>query len=343
MAGLIHRSSLVLMGAIILTFLTIITSGETFAEDLPDELVIGYQDIPNGEIVAKDLRWNEKALGIPIKWIRFGSGMLVNRAMKAGKVDIGLGGSSPCAAGISEGLPYEVIWIHDIIGDNEALVGRKDSGISGVKDLVGKRVAVPFGSTTHYHLLVALRLNSVDPRQVAIINSETPDIFAAWRRGDIDGGFVWEPTLSKMVGSGGKVILSSRQLVKKGFPTCDLCVVRKAFAKRYPSLVVKYLKNQNRAVKLYRSNPENAAAAIARQFGISTTEAAQQMKRLILVSAEEQVLGKHIGDTHWGMGLYTILKETADFLVETKTIKSYPPAVNFLNAVNPYYLEKVLE
>jgi taurine transport system substrate-binding protein len=119
--------------------------------------------------------------------------------------------------------------------------------------------------------------------------------------------------------------------------------VRKAFAKRYPSLVVKYLKNQNRAVKLYRSNPENAAAAIARQFGITTTEAAQQMKRLILVSAEEQVLGKHIGDTHWGMGLYTILKETADFLVETKTIKSYPPAVNFLNAVNPYYLEKVLE
>ena len=32
----------------------------------PEKVVIGYQDIPNEEIIAKQLGWHEKELGVKI-------------------------------------------------------------------------------------------------------------------------------------------------------------------------------------------------------------------------------------------------------------------------------------
>ncbi|MFD6243878.1 ABC transporter substrate-binding protein [Streptomyces roseolus] len=57
-----------------------------------------------------------------------------------------------------------MVGIHDLIGDNEALVAKP--GIGSVKDLVGKKVATPFGSTSHYSLLAALTTAGVEPTSV---------------------------------------------------------------------------------------------------------------------------------------------------------------------------------
>ncbi|MCP4293834.1 MAG: ABC transporter substrate-binding protein, partial [bacterium] len=167
-----QRSDLALIGAIVLLIFTTVAAGVTWAEEMPKELIIGYQVVPNPETVVKELGWNEKELGIPVKWIQLDSGRHVNKALAEGSVDIGLVGTSPTAAAISQGTPIEVIWIHDVIGDSERLVVREDSGIDRITDLVGKKVAAPFGSTTHYHLMVALKLANVKPDAVNIVNLE---------------------------------------------------------------------------------------------------------------------------------------------------------------------------
>ena len=343
MKKLRYKAYSALLSAITLLFFTTITAGGTWAEQMPEELVIGYQAIPNPETVIKELGWNKKALGIPVRWVPYESGRHVNAALSAGNVDIGLVGSSPCAAGISQGIAMEVIWIHDVIGDSEALVVKKGSGIGNVKDLAGKRVAAPFGSTTHYHLMLALKLSNIQPNQLNIINLEPGEMPDAWKKGEIDAAFVWEPTQSKLLEKGGEVVLSSRKLAERGFPTADLCVVRKAFATKYPSVVIQYLKTLDRGVKFCRTNPGEAVAAIARQFGVSPDKAAQQMKGLILLSGKEQIPGKYMGDMQFHFGLYTLLKETADFLEEAKQIESSPPWPVFMRAVNPVYILKALE
>ncbi len=338
-----QRSYLTLIGTIVLLILTTVASGVTWAEDMPKELVIGYQVVPNPETVVKELGWNEKELGIPVKWIQLDSGRHVTKALAEGSVDIGLVGTSPAAAAISQGIPIEIIWIHDVIGDSERLVVREDSGIDRMVDLVGKKVAAPFGSTTHYHLMVALKLANVKPDAVNIVNLEPGQMPAAWERGDIDAGFVWEPTLSKMLEKGGKVLLSSRELAERGFPTADLCVVRKDFATKYPSAVINYLKILDKAVRFIRSKPQEAAAAIARQFNITPEDAARQMKGLILLTGEEQISGKYVGNMQLHFGLYTLLKETADFLKNAKEIESSPPWPVFMRAVNSAYVLEALE
>ncbi|MBC2744405.1 MAG: ABC transporter substrate-binding protein [Desulfosarcina sp.] len=288
--------------AITLLFFMTITVGGAWAEEMPEKLVIGYQAVPNPETVVKDLGWNEKTLGIPVKWVKYDSGRHVNQALAQGKVDIGLVGTSPCAAAISQGLAIEVIWVHDVIGDSEALAVKKDSNIKTVANLVGKRVAAPFGSTTHYHLMLALKLANVPPEKLKLINLEPKEMPAAWQQGDIDAAFVWQPTLSVLLEQGGEVILSSRQMAERGFPTADLCVARKEFATKYPSVVIQYLKNLDKAVKFCRS----------------------------------------VGDMNLSFGLYTLLKETADFLARSGEIASSPSWPVFMRAVSASYVQKVI-
>lgn len=313
------------------------------AQAKPDKVVIGYQVIPNEEIIAKALGWHEKELGVRIEWKQFDSGRDVNTAIAAGSVDIGLVGSSPAAAGISAGVPYEVVWIYDVIGDNEALVVKKGKGIRAVKDLVGKKVAAPFGSTTHYHLLVAFKVFNVDPKKATILDMQPPDMLAAWQRGDIDAGFVWEPTLIKMVEGGGEIILSSRALAEKGFLTADLAVVRKAFAEKYPDVVAAYLRTLSRAVDFYRKEPREAAKAVAKEFGIPEAEAERQMKTLVMLNGPEQLGAKYLGTSAQRGGLVKALKDTADFLVTQKTIKAAASAAVIEKAVNPAYLERAMK
>jgi taurine transport system substrate-binding protein len=90
--------------------------------------------------------------------------------MASGDVHIALAGSSPIAAGVSRGLPIKLFWITENINDAEALVVRNGSGIKTVQDLKGKKLGVPFVSTTHFHTLFALEVNKINPKDLKILN-----------------------------------------------------------------------------------------------------------------------------------------------------------------------------
>lgn len=132
---------------------------------------------------------------------------------------------------------------------------RADGDVKATADLKGKTVAAPFGATTHYHLLAALKIAGLDTKDVMIVDMQPPDMLAAWQRGDIDGGFVWEPTLAKMLELGGRVLVRSGELAAKGYITGDIGFVRRAFAEKYPHIVSAYIENQIRAVELFREKP----------------------------------------------------------------------------------------
>ncbi len=310
---------------------------------LPQEIVIGFQAIPNAEIIAKNLGWHEEALGIPVRWVQIDSGRDLNTAIAAGGIDLGLGGSSTTVAAIAQGVPGEVFWIYDIIGENEALVVREDSDIREVGDLVGRRVAAPFGATTHYHLLAAFQEFGVDPETVEIFDMQPPEMLAAWQRGDIDAGFVWEPTLAQMLEFDGRVLISSGELAARGYVTGDIGLVRTEFAESYPDVVATYLATLHRAVEFYRSNPDESAEAVAREFGIETEEAARQMASLVWVDGEEQLSEQYLGRSGSIGGLADVFVATGQFLFEQGTITSAPSRAVFEAAINPSYLEEALQ
>lgn len=217
------------------------------------DVTVAYQTSAEPAKVAQADNTFAKDSGAKVEWRKFDSGASVVRALASGDVQIGNIGSSPLAVAASQNVPIEVFLLASQLGNSEALVVKK--GISSPKDLIGKRIAVPFISTTHYSLLAALKHWGIKPGEVEILNLQPPAIIAAWQRGDIDGAYVWAPAVNELEKE-GKVLTDSAQVGKWGAPTLDVWVVRKDFAQQHPEVVEAFAKSALAAQKSYIDNPD---------------------------------------------------------------------------------------
>ncbi len=89
---------------------------------------------------------------------------------------------------------------------------------------------------------------------MTILNLAPPAIAAAWKRGDIDATYVWDPALG-VAKETGKVLITSGELAKLGAPTFDAWIVRKDFAARHPEVVSAFAKVTLDAYASYRQDP----------------------------------------------------------------------------------------
>lgn len=301
----------------------------------PDTITIAYQAIPNGDLVVKNQRWLEAAFpDTEIEWKLFDSGGTVNEAVVAGSVDIGLAGSSPVARGLSTPIEYQVPWIHDVIGRAESLVVKDE--IASVEDLRGKKVATPLASTSHYSLLAALDRAGLSESDVEVIDAEPDDIFAAWSRGDIDGAYVWNPNLARIVADGGRVLVTSEELARAGKTTYDLAVVTNAFASEHPDAVTTWVEAQDRAVRLIQSDPATAARAIAAELNIEPADAEAQIADLIFLTAAEQA-----GADYLGGGVAANLFAAAQFNQRLGQIPEVQPEQTYTDGVTARFAAEV--
>ena len=216
-------------------------------------VTVAYQTSAEPAKVAQADNTFAKESGATVDWRKFDSGASIVRALASGDVQIGNLGSSPLAVATSQQVPIEVFLLASKLGNSEALVVKKT--ISKPEDLIGKRIAVPFISTTHYSLLAALKHWGIKPGQVEIVNLQPPAIIAAWQRGDIDGAYVWAPAVNALE-KDGKVLTDSEQVGQWGAPTLDVWVVRKDFAEKHPEVVKAFAKSAIDAQQPYIANPD---------------------------------------------------------------------------------------
>ncbi|MBD8163741.1 taurine ABC transporter substrate-binding protein [Erwinia persicina] len=256
------------------------------------EVTVAYQTSAEPAKVAQADETFAKASGAKVDWRKFDSGSSVIRALASGDVQIGNIGSSPLAVAASQQLPIEVFLLASQLGNSEALVVKKE--IKDPKDLIGKRIAVPFISTTHYSLLASLKHWGIKPGQVQIINLQPPAILAAWQRGDIDGAYVWAPAVNQLE-KDGKVLTDSAQVAKWGSPTLDVWVVRKDFARQHPEVVTAFARSALEAQKAYLDNPqqwlkqEDNLSKLSRFSGVPVADVPGLVEGNTYLSAKQQV------------------------------------------------------
>ncbi len=305
----------------------------------------GYQLIYNPWKVAIDDGSFERATGREIRWRRFDSGAKVLTAMASGDVQIALAGSSPIAAGVSRGIDMQLFWIAEDIGAAEALVVRDGSGIKAPADLAGKKLGVPFASTTHYHTLFALEHFGVDPGDVNILNMQPNQIAAAWLRGQIDAAFVWNPAMGRIQET-GKVLITSGELSALGRATFDGLVVQRAFAEADPDFMVRFVEVLAAADEAYRSRPETwtpdsvEVKAIVRVAGGDAADVPEVLALYGFPALEEQASARWLGGGREG-GAAKALQDTARFLVEQKKIPALKD--DYSRFVTSRWVEAALE
>jgi len=312
------------------------------AQERPATVTIGYLNLVNAQLLAKGLGLHEKELGTNVKWIKFGSGGDVNRAFTANQLDFGGVGNPPASIGVTRELPYEGIFVLNLLGSVEALAVRKSKNIETLKDLRGKTAAAPFGSTTHYLLIAALRDAGVDPNEVKLIDLNPSDAAAAWLRGDIDAAYIWEPNLDKLVQNGGRILTHSDELARRGYPTWDVSVVTKEFAAKHPDLVTKFVKSECAAVDYWIAKPEESAQIIARELSLPVEDARRMMKGTRVVPCSEQVKAHLLGSSAKKGQFVDTLLSTATFLHDQKRLPAVKERAAYEAFINPVYIERHL-
>lgn len=255
------------------------------------KVTVAYQTSAEPAKVAQADNTFARDSGATVDWRKFDSGASVLRALASGDVQIGNIGSSPLAVAATQQLPIEAFLLASQLGNSEALVVKK--GISDPQQLIGKRIAVPFISTTHYSLLAALKHWGIKPSQVQLVNLQPPAIIAAWQRGDIDGAYVWAPAVNELEKS-GHVLTDSSQVGAWGSPTLDVWVVRKDFAQQHPEVVTAFARSAIDAQQAYLANPEkwlqqpDNLSKLARLSGVPAGNVPGLVKGNTYLTAQQQ-------------------------------------------------------
>lgn len=304
------------------------------------KVVVGYQQIVGPFVTAIADGSFEKAAkeaGYTIDWRQFSSAGDISSAFASGDVPIGVLGSTGITAAVTRGVDIELFWILDNIGKSEALVARNGSGISKPEDLVGKTVGVPFVSTSHFHLLVALsQIWNVDASKIKILNMQPPQIVAAWQRGDLDAAYVWPPALTEIQKTGTN-ISDSAEIGEKSVPTFDGLVADRDWAKKNPKFMAAFTGVLAQSYKDYNDNKAKWTAdspqvqGITKMIGGKPEDLVSALQLLIFPTAQEQASNTWlVGGAD--SGAVKTLKASADFLKSQrqidKPLTDYSPFVN---------------
>ncbi|MBT2422683.1 aliphatic sulfonate ABC transporter substrate-binding protein [Streptomyces sp. ISL-22] len=231
-------------------------------------------------LVGRHERLFQKELGgTKAEYATFNAGPSEIEALNSGSIDIGCIGPSPAVNGYIKANGKNLRIISGSASGGVKLVVDPEK-IKSLKDVKGKRIATPqLGNTQDVAFLnwiaeqgwkVDAESGKGDVSVVRTDNKITPD---AYKSGSIDGAWVPEPTASKLVAEGAKVLLDEADLwPDKKFVITNI-VVRQAFLKKHPDVVEAVLRGSVKTNEWINAHPDQAKAAANAQLKADTGKA----------------------------------------------------------------------
>jgi sulfonate transport system substrate-binding protein len=134
-----------------------------------------------------------KAAGYKVVWTEFPSGPPLLEALNVGSIDFGNTGEAPPIFAQAAGAPIQYVAYEPPAPKGEAILVPKDSKLTTVADLRGKKVALNKGSNVHYLLVKALEKAGVKYSEVEPVFLAPADARAAFERGAVDAWVIWDP------------------------------------------------------------------------------------------------------------------------------------------------------
>ena len=134
-----------------------------------------------------------KAAGYKVVWTEFPSGPPLLEALNVGAIDFGNTGEAPPIFAQAAGAPIQYVAYEPPAPKGEAILVPKDSKLTSVADLKGKKVALNKGSNVHYLLVKALEKAGVKYSEIEPVFLAPADARAAFERGAVDAWVIWDP------------------------------------------------------------------------------------------------------------------------------------------------------
>lgn len=205
----------------------------------------------------------EKKHDVKIEFKSFSYGAPENQALAAGELQIASAGMGPAIVA-SARLPAKLLAIS--ILEQTAIIIPKDSTITSVAELKGKRIAFPGKGSQQYPLLVkALADAGLKVEDVELFKTKGSDVPTLLSNKSVDAGITWDPHVSNALAAGhSKVLIKAEKIlpIKAGHYIGNGVYAREDFIEARPELVQDLitaivesidiiLKDQDRAIKMW--------------------------------------------------------------------------------------------
>ena len=217
------------------------------------ELRIDYATYNPLSLVLKEKGILEKLFaneGIAVRFVQSQGSNKALEFLNAGAIDIGSTAGSAALVACVNGNPIKAVYVYSR-PEWTALVTRKDSGITKLTDLKGKRVAATRGTDAHIFLVQALGTAGLTEKDIKLVPLQHGDGRIALDRGDVDAWAGLDPMMAASELENGDVLFY-RNAEANSWGVLD---VREDFAKQHPDVVAKVLSGYEEARRWALANP----------------------------------------------------------------------------------------
>ncbi len=241
------------------------------------EIRIDFATYNPVSLVLKDKGFLEKELekdGIKVRWVQSLGSNKALEFLNAGSIDFGSTAGAAALIGKINSNPIKSVYVYSR-PEWTALVTRKDTGISKVEDLKGKRVAVTRGTDPHIFLVRALQDAKLTEKDVKLVLLQHPDGRTALERGDVDAWAGLDPLMAAAEIEGGARLFHRNAAAN----TWGILNVREAFAAEHPALVSRVLKAYEEARAFALANPAELTRTLVEFTKLPEPVVARQLER----------------------------------------------------------------
>lgn len=212
--------------------------------------------------------------GYKTTWVLSAGSNKANEALRSNAIDIGSTAGAAALVARANGTPIKIIGIY-AKAEWTALVVGKNSPITSVADLKGKKIAVTKGTDPYFFLLQSLAAAGLSPSDVEIVNLQHADGKTALERGDVDAWSGLDPFMAQTVLENGSRLLYRNP----DFTSYGTLNAREDFAAAHPEAVKAVLNSYEEARKWAQAHPAELAALLAREAKVSPSVAQAELER----------------------------------------------------------------
>ncbi|MCX4832256.1 aliphatic sulfonate ABC transporter substrate-binding protein [Streptomyces sp. NBC_01016] len=302
----IRRTTLTALPAALMLSLSVTAcSGSGSGDD--NTVRFGYIADYNGAsllaIAEKQGLWKKADLTAKVR--AFNNGPVQIQALSADSLDYGYIG--PGAMWLPASGKSKVIAI-DTLTYADRVIGQP--GMKSMKDLKGKRVGVPEGTSGDMILNIALAKAGMTTKDITKVNMDPSTIVSAFSSGKIDGAGFFYPaidTIRKKVP--GLHEIASTKDTKDSFPTAFVAGNKVPEAKN--KKVIKVLQQAN---DWRQEHPEETIKLTAKMLQVTEAQAKADASHVETLSTKDLVAKTKSGEVD------TWLKDLGDFFVRNKQL-----------------------
>ena len=268
-----------------------VAGGLATSAQAADELNVAYfLEWATPNMVAKADGAYEDALGIPVNWTAFDTGVQMTEAMLAGDIDISYSqGLAPFINAVNGNAPIVLAAIAVQYPANDCVV-KSDAGIDkdNASELEGQAVAVPLATMADYSFRMQMREFGVDVSKIEVVDQAPPDGAVALADGNVVMACVFGGDSTAKALEVGESLMTTEEKEAAGIVSFDVVSVTESFAQEEPDLVRAFLEVTSQANADYTGSDEQLEK-MASESGMSVDAVKSQMETFVFPTSEEQL------------------------------------------------------